>query len=176
MGQVNLNRNNWLFRLVSFVYNSGNELDTDGCKLGWKILFLPLVLVFSWPSLIISKLVDDEAEVLVYIIIGSFLQFLGLGLGSLAKYSWFGSYYIGWDAILIIPMGVAAIVIVVYLLFKLIVALNDLKERWKDKKSSRTIYDEDGNCINPKKKKEWFLVTWFKAQKEKSCPKINWYE
>lgn len=177
MQQITLDPNNWVFRLQRYVYGyDSDDLEQDGCKLGWQLIFLPFYLIIAWPSILmkfylkesISKYSNEIGYSLVMTLVGFLLLFIAY---DGAKVSFIGEIprlLLYPASILMLALFAAFIGLIVLISFVVAKPF----EYIKDKISTR--FNKKGKVYKPKQ--ETFLKTWLKAKKEKSCPKINWNE
>lgn len=170
--KISLNPNSWVFKINRFVYGyRPNEYEQDACKLGWQLIFLPIILLLSWPVLLIMKFGGDRADslpVISKIILGSIFNLLVIGLGGPITFLLFEEL----PDLIFIPislfLGTITLVLFCTIFSAIIYSIHEnyskVKKLFKKERGERT------------KPKRSFIKEWIKAKKEKTCPIITWEE
>lgn len=175
MRKIKLNPNSWLFKLWRYFYTDGvwdkkfniQSLEKDGCKVGWQIILLPLVIILSWPSTLLTRFTGRSAETGLRIAIGAIFQILGQLLSFILMVSsgidfLTGTFILDFY-ILSIP-GMVLLFLTLMVVTFLILGLNLLGQKMRKRERKE----------DPKRRR--FISEWIKAKKEKSCPIIKWEE
>lgn len=156
--------------LCGYYYKS--DLPKNGCQVGWELIFLPLIVICSLPIYVIRAFTDDKnifGTSFRQAVVGLILSVLGILVGGITlEITIFGGGDIGLQHLflyylsgyILLPLITAIIVGFLYLLFKLDKSINFVYNKVKTKEK--------------KEDKPSFLIEWFKAKKEKSCPQIKW--
>lgn len=167
MKEIKLNPNNWIFRLQRFVYNyEPNEYERDGCKLGWQMIALTLVIALAYPTLILQKIFKErKAKTVPSIALGVLVQVVGLMVGvlTLDAFSVDVNKLNIADILWIITLGVVVTFIICLVMVGIVALTMEICELIGDKTKQRN-----------KIRKDSFLKSWLKAKKEKSCPMVEW--
>lgn len=177
MQQITLDPNNWVFRLQRYVYGyDSDDLEQDGCKLGWQLIFLPFYLIIAWPSILmrvctkdtISKYSNEIGNSIVMSLVGFLFLFIAHDVTKSDFLNELPKLLLYPASILMLALFVAAIALCVLIAVVVSKPINYIKKKIRNR--------TDRGIKIYKPKQEPFLKTWLKAKKEKSCPKINWNE
>lgn len=156
--------------------DSSDNLTNDGCEYFKKlalalVLFIPLALITLPITLIafIYKNVHTVGERIGYMVFLCAVLFCLFAMGC--TIAWF---FVAWDKTSLIckmaPGG--AIFWVFFLGLALWHGIVTLKEYIEESRIER---DENGRRIYGKPKQDNLLIAFYKAKKEKYCPKLEWY-
>lgn len=168
MRNISLSKNSWIFKLQRIAYGYKEyELEQDGCKLGWQLIFLPVIIVLGWPMLLINKFTDERQNGVTNAFFGVIAQLLSLFTGGGIYLNFFlndgqdipSSF---WFYPLIMLIGLVALILFICALSGIFYVLGTAMEFIRSKRG--------------KTNKKSFIKDWIEAKKEKSCPKINWHE
>lgn len=163
---IKLNKNKWWLRLHRYTYSyREDKLSGDGCKLGWELIFMPIVLIIGWPFMIFRTTLNYKTlEVMFFGFVAQIIFIVTGGFileNRIADTSYkVPLYYI---------TGMLVIIVSCLVLFGFIFTIVYIKDN-SEKFTLKKRRDKKKQEV----KRESFIKTWYKAKKEKSCPRIIW--